>query len=95
MRSFIFDIDDEIIFDYFVNNNFKDSILFNKCLDISKKIDYITIHELLDIIVDSFNYYDCLISIGNINNNITKLDKIYDLAYNLEGIGFDIRDFSS
>ena len=95
MRSFLYDIDDDVIFDYFDNNNFYDSNLYNKCLNISKKIDYITVHELLDVIVNEFNYYECLITIGNINNNIIKLDKIYDLIYNLEGLGYDIRAFSS
>ena len=94
MRSFLYNVSDDIIFDYFYNNNFKDSNLYNKCLDISKRIDYITIHELLDIIVSDFNYYEALITIGNINNNMVKLDKIFDLAYNLEGLGCDIRDFS-
>ena len=94
MRSFLYNVSDDTIFDYFYNNDFKDSDLYKKCLDISKKIDYITIHELLDIIVSDFNYYEALITIGNINNNMVKLDKIFDLAYNLEGLGYDIRDFS-
>ncbi len=95
MRSFLFDASDEEIFDYFVNSNFKDSVLYKKCLDISKKIDYSTISEILDLIVDSFSYYECLITIGNISNNIIKLDKIYDLGTNLEKMGYDLRDFSS
>ena len=95
MRSFLYDVDDNIIFNYFINNSFKDSDLYIKCLEISKKIDYITIHELLDIIVLEFDYYNKLISIGNINNNIIKLDKIYDMAYNLESLGYDIEKFSS
>ena len=94
LRSFLYDIDDDIIFDYFNLKNYKDSDLYIKCFDISKKIDYITISELLDIIIDEFNYYDKLITIGNIHNNMVKLDKIKDIALNLEGLGYDIEDFS-
>ena len=92
-RSFLINYNDEVIFDYFYNSNFKDSNLYGICLNISKKIDYITIHELLDIIVNEFNYYDNLITIGNIESNIIKLDKLYDVSYNLESIGYDVRDF--
>ena len=95
LRSFLYDIDDDIIFDYFNLKNYKDSDLYIKCFDISKKIDYITISELLDIIIDEFNYYDKLITIGNIHNNMVKLDKIKDIALNLEGLGYDIEDFSN
>ena len=94
MRSFLYNVNDNVIFDYFMNNNFKDSDLYVKCVNISKKIDYITIHELLDIIVLEFDYYNKLIKIGNINNNVVKLDKIYDMAYSLEKLGYDIEKFS-
>ena len=94
MRSFLYDIDDDIIFDYFINNNFKDSELYIKCLDISKMIDYSTIHEFLDVIVDRFNYYDKLITIGNIKNNMVKLDRLYEIASNLEEMGYDIVKFT-
>ena len=92
-RSFLIDYNDEVIFDYFYNNNFKDSLLYTKCLDISRKINYITMHELLDIIIKEFNYYERLITIGNMESNLIKLDKLYEVSYNLESIGYDVRDF--
>lgn len=94
LRSFLYNIDDNIIFDYFINNNYKDSDLYTKCFNISIKIDYITISDLLDIIVDEFSYYDKLITIGNIHNSMVKLDKIMDIASNLEELGYDIEAFS-
>ena len=94
LRSFLYDLDDNEIVDYFLNNNYKDSDLYKKCLIIGKKIDYITISELMDIIEQEFDYYNKLITIGNINNSIVRLEKIKEMAINLEKIGYNIEDFS-
>lgn len=94
LRSFIYNIDDENIFDYFTEKNYKDSDLYKRCYSISKKTDYITINDLLDITIKEFNYYEKLITIGNINNSMIKLDKLKDIASNLESLGYDIEKFS-
>ena len=94
LRSFLYDVDDNVIVDYFLDNNYKDSDLYKKCLIISEKIDYITISELLDIIEEEFDYYNKLITIGNVNNGIVRLEKIKDMAINLESLGYSIEDFS-
>lgn len=89
LRSFLYDIDDDKIFEYFVFNNYTDSDLYKKCLEISKKIDYITINDLLDLIIEEFNYYYKLITIGNIHSRMVKLDKIKEIGANLESLGYD------
>lgn len=94
-RSFLYRETDENIFSYFYNNNFKTSDLYKKCNIISRKIDSITIVELLEIIEKDFSYYQNLISIGNIENSIVKMDKMKELALNLEGMGYDIESFSN
>lgn len=95
LRSFLYNTTDEEIFDYFINNNYKESELYQTCFAISKKTDYLTISNLLDILIEDFDYYNKLITIGNINNNIVKLDKIKDLALSLESLGYTIEDFSA
>lgn len=95
MRSFLFSMPDNDIFNYFLDNSYMDSDLYKKCFEISSKLDYITIRELLDLIVDKFNYYDKLIEIGNVEGNLVKLDKLMDMASNLEDLGYDIYSFST
>lgn len=95
LRSFLYRIDDNTIFNYFYNNSFKTSDLYNLLSDIALKIDSISISELINIIIDRFNYYDKIITITNINNSIIKIDKIKDMANNLEELGYDIYTFSS
>lgn len=94
MRSFLYQESDEVIFDYFRNRNFKDSQLYQKCYQIAKEIDEITIHQLLDRIVSEFNYYESYLKLGNIHSGIVKFSKVRELALNLEELGYDIVSFS-
>ena len=95
MRSFLFEVSDEVIFDYFYNNTFKESSLYKECYEISKNIDFMTVHELFDLVIDKFNFYESYLKIGNIHNDIVKISKLRELAVNLESLGYDIIMFSN
>ena len=94
-RSFIYEYSDSEICDYFINKNYKDSDLYNKCLDISKNIDNMSNYELLLRIISDFNIYNNLIKIGNIKASIVKIDNILDNSKSLSDIGYDIYEFSN
>ena len=94
MRSFLFQIDDEQIFDYFYKNNFKENDLYKICASISINLDSMTIHQLFDEIIEKFNFYEAYLNIGNIHNGIVKISKLRDLAINLEALGYNIPMFS-
>ena len=94
MRSFIIKETDDNIFKYFLNNNFKDNELYNKSYEISKKINNISVNELLNIIIKEFDFYEKLITIGNIDTSIIKIDKILDMANSLGTLGYTPRMFS-
>ena len=94
MRSFLFNEKDEIIFDYFLKNTFKDSNLYQNCVPIAKEIDHMTPHQLLDEIISKFQYYEAILKIGNIHNSIVKLSKLRELSINLESLGYTVEDFS-
>ena len=94
MRSFIINETDDNIFKYFLNNNFKDNELYKKSYEISKKINNISVNELLNIIIKEFDFYEKLITIGNIDTSIIKIDKILDMANSLGTLGYTPRMFS-
>lgn len=94
MRSFLFQFNDEEIFDYFYNNKFKESTLYEKCLKISDELNNMTIHVLVDKIIEEFNFYESSITLGNIHNGIIKLSKLSELSLNLETLGYTIEMFS-
>ena len=94
MRSFLKEATDIEIFEIFEQNKFKETILYQECLEISKKIDYISISSVLDEIIDKFNFYENYIKIGNIHNGIVKISKLREMACNLETLGYDVYLFS-
>lgn len=95
LRSFLYNEKDEVIFKYFVNKNFKESNLYNDALKITKLINNNSINNIIDEILNEFNFYEKLITIGNIDSSIIKIDKIKDMANNLSKLGYDIFDFSN
>lgn len=94
MRSFIFQTNDEKIFDYFYENNFKESKLYQTCATLAKDLSNMTIHEFLDEIIQKFKFYETYLRIGNIYNGIIKISKLRESAQNLETLGYDIEMFS-
>ena len=93
-RSFIYSYKDDEIFNYFLNNNFTDSNLHKTSLDIIKQIDKLSLREIIDKILIEFNFLEKIMTIGNIEKTIIKLDKIKDIADNQNDLGYDIYKFS-
>lgn len=89
-RSFLFNIDDNIIFNYFLEDNFKDSSIYKISYEISKEIDNISLDEIIDIITDKYNFYDKLISLGDYSSNIIRIDKLKEITSNLTNLDYDI-----
>jgi len=93
-RSFLYEMDDNLIFDYFVNDNFKDSDIYLKIKKIASNIDNMSLEEVLNTIIEEFNYYEKLIRIGSINNNLIEIDKIFEIALSLQEVGYNLYDFN-
>ena len=51
-RSFLFNISDDILFDYFLNNTFYDSEIYKITKEISDDIYNISLDELIDIYLE-------------------------------------------
>lgn len=93
-RSFLFEVSDTEIFDRITNNDFTDDVVMAKINLIKERINSLSNSEILDLIIKDFNIYEKLIMIGDINENIIRLDYLADLASNLSLIGYDIYDFT-
>ena len=91
-RSYLFKTDDEEIFDIIKSNKYYESELYKKCKSIN--IFEISNLDLLNQIIDKFNYYEKLITIGNINESMIKIDYLKDLSVNLSNIGYTPIDFA-
>lgn len=92
-RSFLYKTDDNEIFNYFTNNNFKDNELYKKCLELSNHLDTTSSSEFFYKMIEEFNYDEKLISIGNIKSNRIRCEYFYNLIKDFEQSGNTIYDF--
>ena len=92
-RSFLFNIDDNILFDYFLDNNFKNSDIYTYSYEITKKIDVISLEEVIDLVIDRFDFYNKLFLLGDYNANILRIQKLKEITSSLVNLDYDIYDY--
>ena len=92
-RSFLFRLSDEELFEYFYHNNFKESDIYKKLLELTKSIDITSPKEYIDYVLEELNYEEKLLTIGNVKSLRIRLEYIYNLVNDLESYGNTIYDF--
>lgn len=93
-RSFLFETSDEDIFNNIINNQIFTSPTYIKINDIKTNIDTKTISNILDEIMESFDVYSKLVKIKDVHASNVKIDYLYQLANNLNNLGYTYRDFN-
>lgn len=92
-RSFLMEYSDDTLFRYIQTKTFEESDLYQKIEAIASNLSHLTCSSLLDLIVETFDYYQAIIKLGNIENAIVRIDYLKQLGKSLEGLGYDIYDF--
>ena len=92
-RSYLYNYDDQTIFNYFKNNNFTESSIYNDFKDISNELTHLSISNLLEYIINKTNMYEKLITVGDIDVAILRINKLMDVANNLSTLGYNIYTF--
>ena len=95
MRSPLVEENDENIFKYFVNNNFKDSDLFKKLDMLSKKMTSLSTKEFIMLLIEEFDFYHNLIKFGDVDESIVKIEYLIKSLDNFNKLGYTIIDFSN
>ena len=90
-RSYLYRISDEEIFDIIKENKYTNTELYNMC---KIEIDSISILDLINIIIDRFDFYNKLITIENIKEVLIKIDYLKDLSVTLSNAGYTVDLFS-
>ena len=93
-RSFLCETSDEDIFNNIKNNIVFDSPTYIKINNIKSNIDTKTISNILDEIMDSFDVYGKLVKIKDVHASNVKIDHLYQLANNLNNLGYTYKDFN-
>ena len=93
-RSFLYELDDEYLFNVIINNKIKDTDIYK---DFSNIKDYnsLTIGQVFMLILDITKFYEKLYKIGDYKNINVKLSRLYDMAKSMEENGNleDFRDY--
>lgn len=92
-RSYLFSINDNDIFEIIKNKTIFDTALFKKCQSISYDLDNLNNIELLNRVVDDFEFYIKTTSVGGMNDTIVRIYYLSDIARNLDSIGYSVYDF--
>ncbi len=92
-RSYLFNMDDDLIFNYVQDNKYQDS----EIMQIVKMIDgkNMTIKEIVLAIIEKFNFYEKIITVGQVDNHLAVLDYLINLADSLTKLGYTLEDFKN
>ena len=94
-RSYLFKITDEELYDIHVNNKYKESDLYKKCLEVIDEMDLMSPASYLNYVLESFNYEEKLLTIGSVKSFRIRTEYFYNLIKNYEENGNTIYDFSN
>ena len=92
-RSYLFQYDDNTLFDMIKNNNYNSELY--KLIDEMIPYTEESIHIFISELFNKLNIYEKIIKIGNIEENLTVLDYLNKVSESLENIGYNIDDFTS
>lgn len=92
-RSFLFNIDDNTLFNYFLNNDYSNSDIYKITKEISDTVDTISLEEILNIITSKYDIYNKLILVGDYQSNVLKIDKLKEITSNLVNLNYDIYSY--
>lgn len=92
-RSFLYSFSDDDILKMFVDNTFFESEIFLKCKNISDSLNELNNKEIYERIINDFCFYEKIISIGNVENNLVTIDSIFKIVTNVNDFGYSPREF--
>ncbi len=92
-RSFLINYTDSKLYDIIKNQTFENDPLYQKIQTLAQALPHLTCNTLLTSILDIFNYDECLIKIGNIDNALIEMSYFKKLSKDLDKLGYSVIDF--
>lgn len=86
-RSFLFSLSDQEIFQTITGKRITESSIYQLAEPIAKELDGLSTTELLDRILTAFSYYEKLLSVGDIDSVLARIDNLKRIAKGFESIG--------
>lgn len=92
-RSFLFEMTDEELFDVITTKTFYKTKLYDKIHQLSLTINQWTLSSLLKKVIADFQLLEKLILIGEIDANMTRIQYVLQIAYEMEKLQLSVTDF--
>ena len=86
-RSFLFSLSDQEIFRTITEKRIPESSIYQLVEPIAKELDGLSTTELLDQILTTLSYYEKLLSVGDIDSALARIDNLKRIAKGFETIG--------
>lgn len=86
-RSFLISLSDQEIFQTITGKRITESSIYQLAEPIAKELDGLSTTELLDRILTAFSYYEKLLSVGDIDSALARIDNLKRIAKGFESIG--------
>jgi len=89
-RSFLFEYNDDKIYQTLTNKTYKSDEIFKLCSEIDL---YIPLSDTIISIIDKFKIYDKLTKLSDIDKSLIRISNLLDIANSLSPLGYNISDF--
>ena len=89
-RSYLFSMNDNEIYEIIINNKLSETTIYKYCLEIVNNLESFSNKELIETIIDKFDFYKRMITIGNINYRTIILNNLINKIADLNKVGIDI-----
>ncbi len=94
-RSFISEMNDEEIFVKVSNKDFSNDEIINRINEIKLSVNSKTPIEIINDIIASFDIYNKLVLIGDVESSLVRIDSLLNLVNNLATLKMDITDITT
>ena len=91
-RSYLFNLDDSYLYEKIKNKDISRDQILNIIYSFIDKLDITPINKLINDIVIKFSFYEKLITVGNIDESIIRLDYLESLANSLSNLGYTYKE---
>lgn len=92
-RSYLLKINDDELFNIIKNNAYYNTTIYQTCQEIALNLNEKTNEEILEEIINKFDFYEKILNTNNINLKITMIDSLIKVAQNCDELGFTPDDF--
>ena len=93
LRSPLMEVNDQEIFKLFLDDSFKETSIFKKCLELGAYLDNHSIKELTLKVIDEFDFYHHMMKIGNVSSSLAKIEFFINNSNTFADIGYSVKDF--